>query len=118
MSKYNNYFNIKFATMLLKRVLVAIEMRKAELAEHTISRYGAHDDFIYAECLSEEFTDLLPKERSALMQIVRSLINSSADAYAELVAEGYLQYEEFSIDDDPSNDISDFIERLESKDED
>ena len=111
-----NHFNVKFVSMLLMRILEAINLKKLELSQQDISKYGIHDDFMYSEYLTDEFADLLPEERLAIMKIVRTLINASVEAYGHLLDENYLQYENFGSNDEgeTNTEIENFIESLKA----
>jgi hypothetical protein len=113
-----NYFNVEFSSMLLKRVLVAINIKQAELSQLEISRYGTHDDFVYSEYLTDEFVGMHQSERFAVMQIIRNLINASSGAYYNLLEDNYLQYEVFNKSNvETMHEIDAFIDRLESESE-
>jgi hypothetical protein len=102
--------------MLLKRVLVAINIKHVELSQLEISRFGAHDDFVYSEFLNDEFVDLHQSERYAAMKIIRSLINASSEAYYNILEDNYLQYEAFeSTNNEDLHDIDKFIDRLQNE---
>jgi len=116
MSSHNkNYLNVKFTMMLLRRIVLAFDAKKFELGQSEVSRYGTCDDFLYSEYLTDNFDDLLQDERLAVMQIIRSIINSSTQCYFKLLEEGELQYEDIGIDMD-SSELDDFIEQLTPED--
>lgn len=110
-----NFINVKFTMMLLRMIVLAFDSKKFELGQIEVSRYGVCDDFIYSEYLTDNFDDLLQVERLAVMQIIRSIINSSTQCYFKLLEEGELQYEDIGIDMD-SSELDDFIEQLTPED--
>jgi hypothetical protein len=105
-----NYLNVKFASYLLEEITRAIKVQEPVLKAIKVSQWGCHDDFIYSEVLQECFKELLPCERKALMRIVREVINASAIAYAELLEDNYLCYENL---DQYKGDLDEFIDNLE-----
>lgn len=116
MSSHNkSYLNVKFTMMLLRRIALAFDSKKFELGQSEVSRYGICDDFLYSEYLTDNFDDLLQDERLAVMQIIRAIINSSAQCYFKLLEEGELQYEDIGTDVD-SSELDDFIEQLTPED--
>ncbi len=106
-----NYFNVKFINMLLEEVSIAFDAQELPLKDQTVSRWGCSDDFIYSEYLSKHFEDMLPCERKAIMQIIRTVINASCEAYFELIEDNYLCYEEFDRID---GNLGEFINRLKA----
>jgi len=115
MHNIKNYLNINLTVMLLQRVLLAIVSKKFELGQSEVSRYGVCDDFLYSEYLADDFEDLNQVERLAIMQIIRTTINSSAQCYFKLLDDGEYQYDDFGIDMD-SSELDDFIEQLTPED--
>jgi hypothetical protein len=107
-------FNVKFTVGLLIRIALAFDSKKVELGQSEVSRYGVYDDFLYSEYLTDNFDDLLQDERLAVMQIIRSVIHSSAQCYFKLLEEGEYQYEDFGIYNDDNCELEDCIEQLSS----
>lgn len=105
-----NCLNIQFILLLLKYLYYALYTEQLRLKEETVHVYGVRDDYIYCEILQRHFVGLLPAERKALMGITRCLINESAEAYEELLKEGFTDFEE-------TVSIDEFIESLEADEE-
>jgi len=110
-----NYLNVKFTCHLLQQILTALNAQESILKTIQVDKWGCHDDFIYSEILQNYFLDLLPSERKALMHIIRETINSSTKAYADLLDDNYLCYEDFNLSE---NNIDDIIDQLEGDDSD
>lgn len=107
-----NYLNVQFIIHLLEQIQIALKAQEPILKTIQIEKWGCHDDFIYSEILQGHFQELLPSERKALMQIVREAINSSTKAYADLLDEDYLCYENFNLNE---HCMGDFIDQLGSE---
>ncbi len=104
-----NYLNVKFVTSLLEEITRAMKAQEPIIKQMKVSKWGCHDDFIYSEVLQECFKELLPCERKAIMHIVREVINASSRAYADLLDDNYLCYEEL---DQCEGSIDEFIDKL------
>ncbi|KGJ90756.1 hypothetical protein [Thalassotalea sp. ND16A] len=84
-----NYYNPEFTAKLISRVALCLEQKQDKIVEQEICQYGILDDFLYAEHLSECFSDMHQDERYAAMQIIRKVINYSVEAYAKAIDGGY-----------------------------
>jgi hypothetical protein len=102
-----NYLNVKFVASLLEEIIRAMKIQEPPLEEMIIEKWGCHDDYIYSELLQECFQELYPCERRAIMNITRTVINESARAYAELLDDNYLHYEDFGGESVNINDLVD-----------
>ena len=105
-----NYFNVKFASMLLEEITRAMNAQEPLIRERMVPAWGCHDDFIYSEILQGYFLHLLPCEREALMRIIREVINASTKAYSEMLEDNYLSYEYVDKQEDS---LDEFIDQLE-----
>ena len=102
-----NYLNVKFVASLLEEIIRAMKIQEPGIEEMIVDKWGCYDDFIYSELLQGCFQDLLPCERKAIMRIIRTVINESASAYAELLEDNYLCYEGFGGEDVSIDDLVD-----------
>jgi hypothetical protein len=107
-----NYLNINFISALLEDINQAFLAKKDITHEVIINKWGIHDDYIYCEYLHRYFENALPCERKAVMRIIREVINASAEAYAELIDEGYYCYEDF---DSGNYSLDELAEKLSLK---
>jgi len=95
----HNCFNTNFISILLEEINLAFKAREDIRHDIFLNKSGVHDDHIYCEYLKHYFDDALPCERKAIMRIVREVINATAEAYDELINEGYYGFEEYESED-------------------
>jgi hypothetical protein len=107
-----NYFNVNFISALLEDINQAFLAKKDITHEVFVHKWGTHDDYIYSEYLHRYFENALPYERKAAMRVIREVINASAEAYAELISEGYYGYEEY---DNGDYSLDELAEKLSVK---
>ena len=106
MEHEHNCLNINFISSLLEDINHAFKARDDIRHDIILNKWGVHDDYIYCEYFNHYFDDALPCERKAIMRIVREVINASAEAYYELIKEGYYSYEEYNKEDYSLDEIA------------
>tara|TARA_R110001583_G_scaffold150811_1_gene302781 strand:+ start:6310 stop:6675 length:366 start_codon:yes stop_codon:yes gene_type:complete len=91
-----NCLNPKYILHLLEFIIRIFEEQGDNLTDVHITKWGVSDDFIFSEYFYDYCEELLPCERKALMHITRAIVDSSAEAYHELITDGYYGYEDLS----------------------